>query len=144
MPEAGISVRQISSGKLRVEPTQMTAEGGPVFPRLKVPVQLDFNPIVGGQQDQCFTILGIECREQRILGGQEEPGRMAKKELFVERREEEGDYAIRGPRSKRPTDVKPTQAEAIERAAEIDPNATIHVERVRKTTKGSRDKWRKP
>jgi hypothetical protein len=69
---------------------------------------------------------------------------MPKKEIYVERREDEGDYAIRRPGSKRPSDVKPTQAEAIERAAEIDPEAAIHVERVRNTNKGSRDKWRTP
>jgi hypothetical protein len=45
---------------------------------------------------------------------------------------------------KGPVTWTPTQAEAIERAAEIDPDATILVERVRDTTKGSRDKWRKP
>lgn len=69
---------------------------------------------------------------------------MPKNEIYVERREEEGDYAIRRPGSKRPSDVKPTQAQAIERAGEIAPDAAIHVERVRNTHKGSRDKWRKP
>jgi len=69
---------------------------------------------------------------------------MAKSELFVERREEEGDYAIRRGGSKRASDTCDTQAEAIERAGEIDPNATILVERVRNTSEGSRDKWRKP
>ncbi|HEV2290143.1 MAG TPA: DUF2188 domain-containing protein [Candidatus Acidoferrales bacterium] len=68
---------------------------------------------------------------------------MSKKELYVERREE-GDYAIRRPDSERASDVRNTQAEAIERAREIDPNAAIHVERVRDTNRGSRDKWRKP
>jgi Uncharacterized protein conserved in bacteria (DUF2188) len=68
---------------------------------------------------------------------------MSKKELYVEQREE-GDYAIRRPSSERASDVRDTQAEAIERAREIDPNAAIHVERVRDTNRGSRDKWRKP
>jgi hypothetical protein len=68
---------------------------------------------------------------------------VAKRELFVERREE-GDYAIRRGGSKRASGVEPTQSEAIERAAEIDPNAAILVERVRDTDRGSRDKWRKP
>jgi hypothetical protein len=65
------------------------------------------------------------------------------KELFVERRPE-GDYAVRRPDSKKASDVEDTQAKAIERAREIDPNAAIHVERVRDTSKGGRDKWRKP
>jgi hypothetical protein len=64
--------------------------------------------------------------------------------LFIERREHEGDYAIRRPGAPRASGTEPTQAEAIERAREIDPNAAILVERVRNTERGSRDKWRKP
>ena len=66
-----------------------------------------------------------------------------KEELYVERRDE-GDYAVRRPGSERASAVLPTQAEAIDRAKEIDPNAAIHVERVRETTRGGRDKWRNP
>ena len=66
-----------------------------------------------------------------------------KEELFIERREG-GDYAVRRPGSERASAVLPTQAEAIERAKEIDPNAAVHVERVRETTRGGRDKWRNP
>lgn len=68
---------------------------------------------------------------------------MPKRELYVERRDE-GDYAIRRPDSERASDVCDTQAEAIERARDMDPHAAIHVERVRDTIRGSRDKWRKP
>lgn len=68
---------------------------------------------------------------------------MADKEIFVERRDE-GDYAVRRPNSERASDVRPTQAEAIERAGEIAPEARILVERVRDTNRGKRDKWRKP
>jgi len=64
--------------------------------------------------------------------------------LFIERREEEGDYAIRRPDADRISGHEATQAEAIERAREIDPNAAILVERVRNTDGGHRDKWRKP
>lgn len=64
--------------------------------------------------------------------------------FFIERREEEGDYAIRRPGAERASDIANTQREAIERAREIDPNATIEVERVRDTNRGGRDKWRKP
>lgn len=46
---------------------------------------------------------------------------MARRELFIERRTEEGDYAIRKPGSKKASDVCGAQAEAIERAGEIDP-----------------------
>jgi len=68
---------------------------------------------------------------------------MPKDEIFVERRSQ-GDYAIRRPGSERASGIEHTQAEAIERAGEIAPNATILVERVRNTNVGSRDKWRKP
>ena len=64
--------------------------------------------------------------------------------FFIERREDEGDYAIRRPGSDRASGVEATQSEAIERARQLDPNATIEVERVRNTNRGSRDKWRKP
>lgn len=63
--------------------------------------------------------------------------------LFVERRPE-GDYAVRKPNSERASAVAPTQAKAIERAKELNPNAAVHVERVRNTTAGNPDKWRKP
>jgi len=64
--------------------------------------------------------------------------------LFIEQRPEENDYAIRRPGAERISDHEATQAEAIERAREIDPNASILVERVRNTDRGHRDKWRKP
>jgi hypothetical protein len=64
--------------------------------------------------------------------------------MFIERRPEEGDYAIRRSNAERISDHEGTQAEAIERAREIDPNAAILVERVRNTDRGHRDKWRKP
>lgn len=66
-----------------------------------------------------------------------------KKELYVERREE-GDYAVRRPDAERASGVCDTQAEAIERAQEIDPDAAIHVERVRYTNRGRPDQWRRP
>ena len=66
------------------------------------------------------------------------------KKLFIEQREEQGDYAIRRPGSQRASDVLPTQKEAIERAKQIDADAAILVERVRNTEGGSPDKWRKP
>lgn len=63
--------------------------------------------------------------------------------LFVERRPE-GDYAVRKPNSERASAIKPTQGEAIQRAKELNRNAAIHVERVRNTSVGNPDKWRKP
>jgi hypothetical protein len=68
---------------------------------------------------------------------------MSNDNLFVERRDE-GDYAVRKADSQRASAVEPTQKEAIERARELNPDAAIHVERVRNTASGSPDKWRKP
>ena len=68
---------------------------------------------------------------------------MGKGNLFVERRSE-GDYAVRKPGSERASAVAPTQAAAIERARQLNPDAAVHVERVRNTTGGNPDKWRKP
>jgi hypothetical protein len=62
--------------------------------------------------------------------------------LFVERRPQ-GDYAVRRPDSERASDVRPTQAEAIERAREMD-HSEILVERVKYTDRGKPDQWRKP
>ena len=68
---------------------------------------------------------------------------MTKEQLFVERRPE-GDYAVRKPNSERASAVLPTQAEAIVRAKELNPNKSPLVERVRHTESGKPDKWRKP
>jgi Uncharacterized protein conserved in bacteria (DUF2188) len=68
---------------------------------------------------------------------------MSYDEFFIEQRDS-GDYAIRRPGSGRASGVEQTQREAIERARQIDPNAVIHVERVRNTDAGNRDKWRRP
>jgi hypothetical protein len=66
-----------------------------------------------------------------------------KDRLFVERRPQ-GEYAVRKPDSERARDVLPTQAEAIERAKEMGHGKAPLVERVRHTTGGNPDKWRKP
>ena len=68
---------------------------------------------------------------------------MVDKRLFVEQRPE-GDYAVRRPNSERASAVRPTQAEAIERARELNPGSSPLVERVRNTSAGKPDKWRKP
>ncbi len=68
---------------------------------------------------------------------------MTNKKIFVERRPE-GDYAVRRADSQRASAVEPTQKEAIERARELNPGIAPHVERVRDTSVGGRDKWRKP
>ena len=64
------------------------------------------------------------------------------KKLFVEKRPE-GAYAVRKGNSETASDVLATQAEAIERAKELNPGASPAVERVRNTTGRKPDKWRK-
>jgi hypothetical protein len=67
---------------------------------------------------------------------------MTKDKLFIEQRPQ-GDYAIRRGGSERASAVESTQAEAIARARELNNGGTILVERVRNTSIGGRDKWRK-
>jgi len=62
--------------------------------------------------------------------------------LFVEKRRE-GDFAVRKGNSERASAILPTQAKAIERAKELNPGASPVVERVRNTTTGKPDQWRK-
>jgi hypothetical protein len=69
---------------------------------------------------------------------------MAKKEIYVEQRKGQGDYAVRRPGSERASSVQPTQREAIEKARDIAPKAAVHVERVRTTSQGKPDEWRNP
>jgi len=66
---------------------------------------------------------------------------MSDKKYFVERRDE-GDYAVRIGGSERASVVLPTQREAINWVEER--GHTPLVERVRNTTAGHPDKWRKP
>lgn len=67
---------------------------------------------------------------------------MASNAVYIERRED-GEYAVRKPGSERASAILPTQDEAIKRARRMHPDAAIHVERVRDTNVGGRDKWRK-
>lgn len=64
-------------------------------------------------------------------------------QFYIERRPD-GDYAVRRGGAHRASAVEPTQAEAIDRARQIDEDAPIHVERVRNTNRRTRDHWRKP
>ncbi len=66
-----------------------------------------------------------------------------KNHLYIERREQ-GDYAVRRGGADRASAVEPTQEAAIQRARQIEPNAPLHIERVRNTSEGHPDKWRKP
>ena len=67
---------------------------------------------------------------------------MSKKHVFIERRDQ-GDYAVRLGDAKRASAVAPTQKEAIKLAREMHPEIAPVVERVRSTSVGAPDKWRK-
>jgi hypothetical protein len=62
--------------------------------------------------------------------------------IYIEQREA-GDYAVRRGGSERASAVTSTQKEAIEIAREMFPGIAPHVERVRNTETGGRDKWRR-
>lgn len=68
---------------------------------------------------------------------------MNNKQTYIERRPQ-GDWAVRRPNSERASAVASTQAKAIKLAREIEPAVTPLVERVRHTTVGGPDQWRKP
>ena len=63
------------------------------------------------------------------------------KNLFIEQHND--GYAILRGGVKEPLAVEPTQDAAIEKARKLDPDAAIHVERVRNVEGGGRDKWRR-
>lgn len=67
---------------------------------------------------------------------------MTDKRVFIERRPDESDYAVRKLGSERASVVLPTQAEAIDWAQQR--GADVFVERVRQTDVGHPDKWRRP
>lgn len=60
--------------------------------------------------------------------------------FFIERRHD-GQYKVLKPNAERASAVAPTQAEAVSRAKALNPDAAIHIERVRNVGPG-RDKWR--
>ena len=62
-------------------------------------------------------------------------------EYFIERGDDKR-YRVLKPNAERASAVADTQQEAIERAREMNPDATLHVERVRHVGPGP-DKWRK-
>ena len=63
------------------------------------------------------------------------------KNLFIEQHKD--GYAILRGGVKEPLAVEPTQDAAVEKARKLDPDAAIHVERVRNVEGVSRDKWRR-
>jgi Protein of unknown function (DUF2442)/Uncharacterized protein conserved in bacteria (DUF2188) len=99
--------------------------------------------LLAGRRDQTVNVARAkEIVEDRVarVGGRRTG--VNEDRLFVERRPE-GDYAVRRPNSERASAVLPTQAEAIARARELNPHSKPLVERVRQTSGGHPDKWRR-
>lgn len=68
---------------------------------------------------------------------------MSKDQLFVEQRKQ-GDFAVKRGNAGRASAVAETQAEGIAIARKMNPDMTPLVERVRYTSRGKPDQWRKP
>jgi hypothetical protein len=66
---------------------------------------------------------------------------MSNEQYFIEQRPD-GRFNVSKPNVERASAVTDTQEEGIAKARELNPNAAIHVERVRNVGDG-RDKWRK-
>lgn len=62
------------------------------------------------------------------------------KTYFVEPREE--GYAVMAEDAERASALTRTQAQAIAKAKQLNPNKTPHIARVEETTKGKPDKFR--
>lgn len=67
---------------------------------------------------------------------------MNENRFYIERRDD-GKYKVMRPKAERPSAVADTQAEAIEKAREMNPGKSPDVERVRYTDKGKPDQWRR-
>lgn len=62
MPETSLTIRSDSRSKIRVEPTEIRAEGGVVYPRLIIPTRLVLNPVKGYDgKEQQFVIMDVQC-----------------------------------------------------------------------------------
>ena len=68
---------------------------------------------------------------------------MADEKHFYIERTPEGDFSAKRGNAQRASAIEDTQREAVKRAHEIDPDAPIHIERVRHTKAGGPDKWRR-
>ena len=68
---------------------------------------------------------------------------MATEEHYFVERNHDGKYAVRAKGSERASGLFDTQEEAIARAKELNPSDHPDVERVRATSGGEPDKWRK-
>lgn len=57
MAEASLAIRSYSGNRVRIDPTEISADGGLTYPRLVVPLHLDLAPI----QKQGYSILNLRA-----------------------------------------------------------------------------------
>ena len=67
---------------------------------------------------------------------------MANEDHFYVEKRDDGSFAGTRGGGQRASVVGQTQGEVVEKLKKMDPNAPIHIERVRHTTGGIPDKWR--
>ena len=75
-----------------------------------------------------------KCNPEKVMSEHD-------KNLFIEKHND--GYAILLGGVEKPLAVEPTQDAAIEKARKLQPDAAVHVERVRNVEGGGRDKWRR-
>lgn len=68
---------------------------------------------------------------------------MTKRNVYIERRKAQGDHVFKHAKQGTPVARADTQAEGIGIAKVLSPGVRPDVERVRNTSGGKRDKWRK-
>ena len=64
MPETNVQIGNYCSGNLRIEPTAINAEGGPFFPRLKIPISIDVNAMQGNSLVSLTTEASLYVKDR--------------------------------------------------------------------------------
>ena len=71
MPETDLTIRGYSgTNKLRIEPTEISGEGGPAYPRLIVPGRLALNPVRDSQGKELRFFI-LDLRAALFLGNEQ-------------------------------------------------------------------------
>ncbi len=93
--------------------------------------------------EQAFAGRGILVLRGARLGARSTKVKKQMKEpVFVEPRDG-GGFTVKVAQAKRASVIEPTQGKAIDAARQMHPGAPLHVARVRHTSKGEPDQYRK-
>ena len=158
LPVAGLSLREVAQALRNARGPQKVAKKMAISIRLKPEIVAHFKKGGAGWQKRMEAVLAKavgekipEKFEPFLLKSQSSPpnvnannyrgNNMARDSYYIER-DSGGEYKVLKPNAGRASAVESTQAKAIERAKQMNPDAAIHVERVREVGPG-RDKWRK-